>query len=306
VAAGARRRLLAAGGLAALLLAACAEGGSPELTWAPPALEDPETIVLGSGPTSTNLDPTRDYIIELPDEVKMGATALIGGRNVVLIGGHVRVPADASGDINQRAIYVKDATGTVHIEGVLIDAEGDIEFDGIAINAPHAVVQVQNVRIEGVNGSFEGFHGDVIQPWGGVRQLRIDRLTATSDYQGLQIEQGGPIGGADIRRVNLAHDAGNEGETTFLVWLTLGTSCDEPYPVELADVYVEARENGHASEVVWPPARERLTCAAVPDGAEVTWPDLPVEGGVRDGHPPRGDFVEAGVAGTQYSSPGYR
>jgi hypothetical protein len=248
----------------------------------------------------------RDYVIQLPDAVKLGATALIGGRNIVLIGGHVRIPADASGDVNQRAIYVKDATGTVHIEGVLIDAEGEVEFDGIAINAPEAVVQVQNVRVEGVNGSFEGFHGDVVQPWGGVRELRIDRLSATSDYQGLQIEQSGPIGSADIRRVNLAHDAGNSGETTFLIWLTSGTNCDEPYPVRFEEVYVEARGGDHVSQVVWPPARDSLQCAAMPDGDEVTWPNLPVEGSVHNGRPARGDFVEEGVAGTDYKSPGYR
>jgi hypothetical protein len=277
---------------------------SQRLRWAPPELSDPETIELGTGETLRHLDPARDYIIELPDEKKVGATILVGGRNIVIRGGHVAIEPGRESDTYRRAIYIKNATGTVHIEGVLIDGSGGGPFDAIAINAPEAIVQIQNVRAVGVSGSFEGFHADVVQPWGGVKELRIDHLTASTDYQGLQIEQSlGPIGRAVLSNINLSHVAGgpNADETTFLLWLTSGTTCRNEYPVEIEEVYVAPRSGWTAAEVVWPPARPSLECHAEEDDRRVFWPLLPVAGSVHEGRPVDGDFVPEGLAGIGYA-----
>ena len=110
-----------------------------------------------------------------------------GGRNVVLIGGHITVPPGATSQAQQRAIYIKDPTGTVHIEGVKIDNSGGSQFDGIAVAAPLATLQLENLRITGISGSLKTLHADIFQPWGGAKEIRIDHLTGTSDYQGLQI-----------------------------------------------------------------------------------------------------------------------
>jgi hypothetical protein len=258
---------------------------------------------LGTGETQTNLDPGKDYIIELPTEKKVGATVLVGGRNVVIRGGHITIEPGRSSDTFRRAIYIKNATGIVHIEGVLIDGSAGGVFDGIAINAPEATVQIQNVRVEGVAGSFEGFHGDIVQPWGGVKELRIDRLSGTSDYQGLQLEESlGEIGKAVLSNINLEHveDGPNADETTFLLWLTSGTTCENKYPVEIDGVYVQPREGWQANEVVWPPERAELECQAEQEGAEVWWHNMPVTGRVVEGEPAEGDFVPAGLAGAGY------
>ena len=56
---------------------------------------------------------------------------------------------------------------------------------GLPLKAPEAIVQVQNVRIYN-GGGFDTAnhnHSDIIQPWGGVKELRIDYLTGSTNYQ---------------------------------------------------------------------------------------------------------------------------
>jgi hypothetical protein len=133
------------------------------LRWAPPALVNPITIVLGTGETTTTMDPNQDYIIQMPSTKKVGYTYLIGGHNIVIMGGYVTIPVsgDTTNDAPSRAIYVKNATGTVHIEGLLVDASGGGMSDGIDISAPAATVQVENVRVDGIFGYANEFHADV-------------------------------------------------------------------------------------------------------------------------------------------------
>jgi hypothetical protein len=68
-----------------------------------------------------------------------------------------------------------------------------------------------------------------------------------------------------------------------------------------------AEPNGSlANHAVWPDTLTTFGCPAPYTNALANWPQLPsVSGGVRDGLPPGGDFVPAGVAGLNYVSPGY-
>jgi len=277
------------------------------LRWSPSPLTDPKTINLGTGPTTNSLKNDQDYIIKLPAEKKIGGIVLRGGRNIVIQGGHITVPPGATSDAGRRAIYIKDVVGTVHIEGVLIANEAGSDFDGIAIAAPQATVQIQNVRIVGLTGSYAGFHADILQPWGGVKELRIDRLTGTSNYQGFQIPQDlGPIGSATIQNVNLGYVPRTDGKIGYLLWLTPGLTRCDTYPITLSNVYVEARPGQKVGNSVWPPVGKPMECAAVQDDDEVSWPKLPkVTGVVKQGPPPDGDFVPEGAAGLRYVSPGY-
>jgi hypothetical protein len=152
------------------------------LRWAPPTLVEPKTIVLGTGYTHTTLATNRDYIIKLPATKKVGATWIDGGRNVVVIGGHLTIPPTSFSPATNEAtaLSIKGATGTVHVEGVLIDGSAGGEFDAVTVNAPEATVQLENLRIVGVRGCNEKIHADVVQPWGGVKNLRINRLTGRS------------------------------------------------------------------------------------------------------------------------------
>lgn len=283
----------------------------PTLRWAPPKLSNPTVIRLATGATHTSLSLARDYIVVLPPTEKVGGTWLDGGHNVVVVGGSITIPQGttpgSANDWQRTGIYVSRATGTVHIEGVQIDGSGGADFDGIDINAPDATVQLENLRIVGVRGRYDGLHADIVQTWGGVHALRIDRLTGSSNYQGLTIPQDlGPMGSADISHVDLRD---TEAPTTMgghLLWLTTGSTTCSSFPTTLSDVYVHPRHTFRLDQAVWPDASGKVPCGPSLSANAVSWPGLPtVSGSVRPGSPPDGSYVPDGTAGPSYSSPGY-
>ncbi|HEY1854532.1 MAG TPA: hypothetical protein VGG40_08090 [Solirubrobacterales bacterium] len=316
-----RRDRLLLGSALALVLAAGVLGGcggsgasadppghDGSLLWGVPRLHEPEVKAVGSGYTELHLDPNRDYIVELPkDEPKVGALTLVGGHDIVIIGGEIVVPTGTPpGTQNNRyrsAIYIDGATGTVQIEGVLLKGEPGVAWDGVDIAAPQATVQLENVRAERVRGSFNGFHGDVVQPWGGVRRLRIDRLSASSTYQGLTIDQDlGAIGSAEIDEVDLHQIARTPAQAGKLIWLTSGTSSCDTYPIQLRSVYMEPIRGVQPRYAVWPQWRTPRPCGARVRGSFVFWPALTsVTGSIRVGTPPGGPFVPKGTAGASYA-----
>lgn len=280
--------------------------GSSQLRWSPPPLVDPLVITLGTGATHVSMSTRRDYIVKFPATKKAGATWLDGGHNVVVIGGAATIPEEtpegSANDWQRTGIYISNTTGTVHIEGVEIDGSGGSDFDGVAINAPAATVQLQNMRIVGVRGRYDGWHADVVQTWGGVRALRIDRLTGSSNYQGLTIPIDlGPIGSADISRVDLTDTEAPTVKGGHLVWLTTGAYSCQSYPVALSDVYVKPRADRPLDRAVWPSTASNLPCDPYVDAMGVSWPELgDVTGTVALGPPPSGSYVPAGAAGLGY------
>jgi hypothetical protein len=270
-------------------------------------LVNPVTIQLGPGYTHTILSPTQDYIVELPAGEKTGGTWLDGGHNVVVVGGAITLTAGGTeNDAEHIGIYIKGATGTVHVEGVEITGSEGAEFDGIDVNAPAATVQLENLRIMGVRGGFDGVHADVVQTWGGVKDLRIDRLTATSNYQGLQVpEELGPIGSAEISQVDLTATVDPPVDKGgHMIWLTTGSNTCSAYPVSLSDVYVTPRPNEQVGTAVWPASNSSLSCNEGGTGP-AEWPELPVEGQVQEGGPAQGSFVPPAAAGLGYRTLGY-
>jgi hypothetical protein len=157
-----------------------------------------------------------------------------------------------------------------------------------------------------VHGSYEGWHADVVQPFGGVRELRIDRLSATSNYQGLQIPaELGRIGDVSLRHIDLAYADTGPSTGGKLLWLTSGLdSCTAPR-VDMTDVYALPKQGRSLATSVWPMAGSSLACSAVRDGASVSWPSLGVRGGVRQGTPPAGSFVSRRDVGLRYRTPGF-
>jgi hypothetical protein len=271
---------------------------SNRLRWAPPPLSNPITINLGTGWTYHELSSTQDYIIRFPNQTKTGKTHLVGGRNIVIIGGHQSVPGGTDS-----TILFQNQTGIVHIEGLLIDNSGQNEADAIAIGAPDATFQIQNVRAVGLRGgqSSGRNHTDVVQPWGGVKELRIDRLTGSSNYQGLYLQQAlGPIGPIRIQNTNLFYQSAWPNEGGYMLWLN---DCNINH-VELSEVYVTPKSGSWLGKSVWPDV-DNATCPAQVVNNQASWPSEPVSGVVKLGPPPGGDFVPAGVAGLNYVSPGY-
>jgi hypothetical protein len=279
--------------------------GGP-LSWAPPAgyTSYPVKKVTGVGVLNTVDGKGGDVLIQLSRTGPVGPVTIKNCRNAVLIGGEIQVVAATSlGGQDQRGVYVTGCTGTVHIEGVRINGNvAGSEADGIAVNAPKAVVQIQNVRVEGMRGGKSSNHADVFQPWGGVREFRIDRLTGSTNYQGLHIGVDlGPIGGGIIRNTNIASsNAGSVDHGGNFIWL----ACNA-YPLTLDGVYVAGRTGRSFGASIWP-MPGASSCPAVVSAGTAKWPKYTsLTGSVREGAPTTGDFVPAGSVGIGYSSPGY-
>jgi hypothetical protein len=172
------------------------------LHWAPPeGWHDYDAVELPVDGGRLRLDPGIDYRLTADRPIE-GPLEIIGGRNVVWIGGAIVIDRPEPVDELHRAIglTIRDDDGsvdrTVHLEGLLLDGSG--LNDGVNVDAPSAIVQLQNVHVAAVTfdgaddrdgtGPFDGMgrnHPDVVQVYGGHRELRIDGLTATSAYQGL-------------------------------------------------------------------------------------------------------------------------
>lgn len=257
-----------------------------QLTWAPPELEDPETIELSGENRTPELDPDRDYILQMPDEPidVVGGITVSGGRNVVLVGGEIRITEEGEGN-RVRGLFLQGQTGTVHVEGLLL--AGDELGEGINLNQREgAVVQLQNIRVETVRGEREGHHADVIQSWAGPSELRVDRLSGRTTYQGffllpMQFGDQDEPEEFDLRNIDLV----GEDSAGYLLWRD-----DLDWPVNVHNVWVRpSDEDDDREDFLW----------ARGDDNRDTWDD------VRVGVPPGGPFVPEGVAGVDYESPGY-
>lgn len=255
-------------------------------------------MAVAQGDQRLTLESTKDYIIKVGDHT--GNLMVAGGRNVVLVGGRIS-PSAGSAAV---ALGISGTTGTFHVEGVWIDGASGREFDGVQIVAPKATVQLENVRVTGLRGGYDTNHTDVVQPWGGVAKLRVDRLTATSNYQGIFLKPDqGPIGSVDLRHVDLSYDDVGARTGGYLLWLANG--CSAP-ATTLSDVYVKGRPGATLGATVWPPTGQATDCPGVLSvSTAIGWPSLPVTGLVRWGTPSGGSFVLSGDAGPGYRSPGY-
>ena len=271
-----------------------------KLRWPAPALTSPTTLAVPQGDAGVKLDTTKDYILNLGSTPHRGILSINGGRNVVIKGGTIALPLVSA---KTTGLFIANSVGTVHIEGLLFDGSLH-EMDAIQISAPAATVQIENVRASGLFGSFDTNHTDVIQPWGGVKALRVDRLTADSNYQGIFTRPDlGPIGSVSLQNVDLSFN--NTKVTSaggFLLWMS--SDC-KAAPTTLSNVYITPRSGKTLGMSVWPATSDGI-CPSLQTGNSVTFPKLPVTGGVIGGAPPGGSFVPAGKAGTAYVSPGYQ
>jgi hypothetical protein len=271
-----------------------------KLRWAAPALTAPTTIAIAQGDQTLTLDKAKDYILSLGTTVHQGGLSINGGRNVVIKGGAIAIPA---GSVKKTAMNINNAAGTVHVEGVLFDGTQH-EMDAIQIAAPAATVQLENIRAIGIKGTFDTNHSDVVQPYGGVKALRIDRLSADSNYQGIFTRPDlGAIGSVDLQNVDMAfNNALATSSGGYLLWMTTGCAMA---PTTLSNVYIAPRAGTSIGNAVWPSTND-ANCPSKLSGNSVTFPKLPVTGGVIGGAPSTGSFVPAGKAGTTYVSPGYQ
>jgi len=288
---------------------------SPSLqgtAWNPPPLENPITIDIPADTTRrlvVNLDVTKDYIINMPSTPLQAGLALVGGHNVVLIGGEISIPwqGDDASIGDRTMLLIRGATGIVHIEGLLGGGE-DIS-EGIQIDAPDAIVQLQNIRIDNVHArdqeDFSDNHPDLIQTYGNVKELRIDGFTGSSDYQGffLVADYNGPHGTVIASRINII----GEATARYLWWLDPEEGAGT---VSLNDVWIDVppERDGGLSYAVWPDAydesSDRAQLATAEAGYEtISWPFVDssaIIGTINEGTPSDGDFVPADSVGIGY------
>lgn len=274
----------------------------PKLTWAPPAGHESYPVRNAAVTTQQQtISGSGDVRVVLPDSV-IGPIILSGFRNVVVVGGSIRaLPVSQIGGTDQRLIYVRDVTGTVHLEGQLLDGNGSAgaETDAITANGSNTIVQVQNVRVVGLEGTQGTNHADVIQTWSGLQELRVDRLTGYSNYQGIkfQLTNTFRISKVDLRRVNLR----GLTDQKYLFWMDPA----DIVPVVFNDVWILPVTGRDFGQSVWPGVTNATNPARVANG-QATWPTMSkVSGHISNGLPPGGDFVPTGAAGLGYVSPGY-
>lgn len=268
----------------------------PRLAWARPRLTDPVTVHITSPTREIYLDQNRDYILKMPPyPVRPGASGglwIDGGHNVVVIGGALDFDGISDpNETNGRVAAIFDATGIVHIEGLRAYGQGLVE--GVQNYADNAVVQIENCRFDHLHGSAEN-HSDLLQ-FGVGRGLRVDRLTGSSNYQGLFLTD--LTGPAILRHVNVLGDAGAQ----FLFWH------DGDAPVSLDDIYIKPAVGRPILESVWPSGSDAdpERRAHYARGTVFWQPQVGVRGRIHRGVPPGGDFVPRGLAGLKYVSPGY-
>ena len=207
-----------------------------QLTWAPPPLVAPTTIKVTSSNRQLRLDPTRDYRIVLPSTpvTLKGGLVVQGGRNVELIGGEIAVPtAQAEPKPRQRrGLYLKDQTGTVHIEGLKLSGE---LAEGIDLDqSKGATVQLENIEVGLVTGSYDGNHADLLQGWAGPNILRVDGFKGATTYQGFfllpnQHYSGPPPTSFDLRRIVID----STRDAAYLLWTDNASSWLRPSDIQL-------------------------------------------------------------------------
>jgi hypothetical protein len=288
---------------------------SGTLQWSPPTLSNPQTITITSSNRIVDLTAGQDYIVKLPatpigrnTNRTLPAVWIRGGRNIVMVGGEIRIDElAAAGDSNyhQRGLMLSGQTGTAHIEGVWIHGNGvgqAITSDNSRGNA--GTIQIQNSRLESLHpvwhtadGDPNEIHTDTFQTWNGPTVLRLYQDTFISNGTDLLLQprqySSHPLGTWDYRRVNFIHQTAD----SYALWKQGG-----PWPEYHEDLWVKVNPNHPwaSQQAAW---ANNGTCWACwnPGGS---WPITGQAFNI--GLRPAGDFVPVGVAGTNYVSPGYK
>jgi hypothetical protein len=285
--------------------------GLTSLTWVPPVLTNPVTYRVSGTPTAITAAAGQDSVVRFSGPVNK-RLILQGGRNWVIVGGEINIDRAWEKSDDRNAILVKGATGVVHIEGVFM--HGAYINDGIKACSPDAVLQIENNRIVDLLGTQAGYHADVIQPYCGFRELRVDGLTGYSQFQGQMFKADwGKWQTTILRRVNLVGIAPQDGYPINVV-----TGCcnhdNNSYvtgPISLSDVYISPNVSHHSGTLsgnICPAATflfstDRVTGREYAEHRTDVGPQI--TGRIWKGRPTWGDYVPDGVAGVGYIAPPY-
>jgi len=276
------------------------------LTWAPPTLTNPVTYHVSGTPGIIRAADGQDSVVKFDGPVTKRLW-LEGGRNWIISGGEININQPWPDEDDRNAFNVKNVTGVVHIEGVYV--HGTYVNDGIKGCAREAILQIQNTRVVDLKGSQDGYHSDVIQPYCGFRELRVDGLTGSSQFQGLMFQAvWGSYGKTTLKRVNLVGIAPQDGYSINVVEGCCNNDGNRfvDGPISMSDVYVSPDVSHNSGNLLgnvrpwgdWIIATDPATGR---DYAEHR-ADVPpqIVGRVWKGTPPSGDFVPSGSVGMGY------
>jgi hypothetical protein len=289
------------------------------LRWAAPPTS--QTKYVTTSQTTLSLSAGVDYRVVLPSSPRTHRLKITGGRNVVIIGGHIAMTTSPSSCSDGNvALAFKDQTGIIHIEGLLIDNPYGKMFDGIALQAPNAIFQIQNLRAVNFKGNHTSscsdpyFHSDIIQNQGGARELRIHNLTGSTNYQGFFITGSAwHTGTREIQRAVMSNiNLTALDSSTGIMWFGDLTTCntrDPLYPTSFSNVYAKlygTANIGSGYNSIVPSQNSPSPCRMSYNGSQATWPGIAnyISGYITNGSPPNGDFVPSGSVGLRYTSPG--
>jgi hypothetical protein len=274
-------------------------GGS--LLWAPPALSNPTTINVTNSSHSFSLNNSQDYIVKMPSTplTVTGGLELIGGHNIVIVGGEINRPTAVNDVAGSYGISLYRQTGTVHLEGLWIHGVGIGQAVLIAHTdqtSANSVIQIENSRMESLH-TVGTIHTDTIQSYGGPAQLRLYQNTMISNgvviqTQPCDVGNGPAPHNWDYRKLDLIQQTPD----AYGLWKNC-TAWSEYHE----DIWYHFDPNGVAagSNQAW--AEGNCWPCWNPGG---TWP---ITGETMHlGYRPGGQVVPQGAVGIGYVSPGYQ
>ena len=281
---------------------------------------------LSGGVIIVRLVAGRDYILKDP-VVLRHPVQIHGGHNIVWIGGDI--DPTSGPDIGIQIGWGAGAGGgTIHLEGIylhgyLTDGIEGGEYAGLSKPSgtiADAILQIENVRIEGMTGNSTVNHQDCIQQYGGWRDLRVDHFTCHTPFQGFELpwEDGattnqGVLSHWDLRNANL-YDMPPSG-LSFQTLIHFGdkdgrfSATTHQQRGNLSNVYLNATQKT-CNQETFPNSGSTSTDgtvvrSTVNSNRTITWVSTwAIPGYVTPGVPPGGDYVPRGVAGLGYISPG--
>lgn len=215
--------------------------------WPAPALHNPETVQVTDGNTNLRLDPQRDYVLRLPRDRPVQAPAgltIAGGHNVVLVGGTVNVPGHSG------AALLEGQTGTIHVEGVRFTGPELMEGFDLSESAG-ATVQLENIYVAMIHGSYTTNHADLIQTWAGPRRLRVDGFVGSTGYQGFFLlpNQAAHFSGPAPELFDLRNVYINDPDGAYALWL----QSTPRVPLHLENVVVSPNRRQNSRDFwFWP------------------------------------------------------
>jgi hypothetical protein len=266
-----------------------------------------------------------------------------GFRNVVIIGGELHYQTVRSSQHEMMRITRCGGTeggGIVHIEGVKIHTPLNVGTDCIVLMSGRtlasgkngAVLQLENCYLKNGWGSGQGasVHADNVQLWGmpsgapagyagGIGQVRMDRVTGYTVQQAIYFwNRDGALENVDIRNSNFSGFGAQTGQVgPNKAWRV--DLYNRPSTATYTNVWVNDTAtaqlsilkhfipNDQGTYYGGPPDMTRAcTLGTDASGQFVDWVSTAdINGVVRWGIPPGGDFCPSSTAGVSYVSPGY-